>query len=510
MTKTILLGSVLTATLVGCAGGGTASQSTSTSTGKKIQESIIVKGVTIVNTVNGQLQANMALMIDGGKISKIIPADAVGEQGSKRVIDATGKYVVPGYLDMHAHVLGRPFAKEVSAVMLAYGITGYRQMSGTEEQLKDRKENKLRMPDDSPELLGLAGEMLNRANAPTAEAAVALVERDRKAGADFVSVGDVAPPVFFAALTESKKVGDYFAGNIPMGVDAEEAAKQGMLSMESLGPVDTILISCSTNEDSVRKSLLGETKNSATADSIKMAEANPLLVRLMANQNAFLKTRTIIDTYSESKCKKLTETLVLQKSWQVPTLARNQAMMLADKSQYANNVDLKFVSRDQRAYWNEVSAKFSKTVKPVARETLRQLSAMDMKLVKLFDKQGVKMLTGTDLGGVWVVPGASLHEEFEQLAKAGVSPLKVLQMTTLNGAEFLGKRSTMGTVEVGKNANLVLLDADPTDDVRNMKKINAVIRDGKFYSEEMLEVLKKNAADKLASGSAPEDSGLVH
>ncbi|WP_413578214.1 amidohydrolase family protein [Bdellovibrio sp. HCB290] len=509
-TNKILVGTFFATALVGCASGTSSSKSAVNSSSKKIHESIIVKGVTIVNTVNGQLQANMALMIDAGKITKIIPADAVGEQGTKRVIDATGKYVVPGYMDMHAHVLDQPFAKEVSAVMLAHGITGYRQMSGTEELLKNRKDNKVVTPEDSPELLGMSGEMLTKANAPNPEAAAELVERDRKAGADFVSVGDVSPSVFNAALGESKKVGDYFAGTIPVGVDAMAAAKQGMLSMESLGPVDTLLISCSTNEDSVRKSLGGESAAPVSAEAAKLSVTNPLLVRLMANQNAFLKTRTIIDTYSDSKCKKLAETFVLQKTWQVPTLVRNQAMMMADKPQYASDSDLKYVSRQQQAYWNEVSQKFTKTVKPVAKETLRQLTAMDMMLVKLFDKQGVKMLTGTDLGGMWVVPGASLHQEFELLVKAGVTPLKVLQMTTLNGAEFLGKRSTMGTVEVGKNANLVLLDADPTDNVANLKKINAVIRDGKFYSEETLEEMKKSAAEKLASLTQPEDSGLVH
>ncbi|WP_413294433.1 amidohydrolase family protein [Bdellovibrio sp. HCB185ZH] len=508
-TNQILVSTLLTGILFGCAGGGTSHTSNSSQV-NKIHESFVLKGVTIVNTQNGQLLPNMAVMIDAGKISKIISAEAVGEQGSKRVIDATGKYLVPGYLDMHAHVLDDSAAAEISAIMLAYGITGYRQMSGTDEILLQRKDGKLKLPADSPELLGMPGPVLLRSNASTPETAVEVVQKQRAEGADFIKVVDVAPNVFFAALAESKKSGEYFAGHVPAGVDAVQASKEGMLSIEHLGPVDAVLLSCSTNEASVRKAIGSEATVNMSAEIGKLTVANPLLVRLMANQNAFLKTRTLIDTYSESKCKKVAETFANFKTWHVPTLIRNVTMQQADKSEYTNSANLQYVSRGTREYWDGVSKQFTKTVKPVARETLRQLGAMDMKLVKLFDQQGVKMMTGTDVGGMWVVPGVSLHQEFDLLAKAGLSPLKVLQMTTLNGAEFLGKRSTMGTVEVGKDANLVLLDGNPVVSVANLHKINGVVRDGKYYSETMLTALKQDAAKKLSSIESQNQNGHSH
>ena len=508
ITKNILISTLLTGTVLGCAGGGT--QTAANIPSKKIHESIVVKGVTIVNTQSGQLQANMAVMIDAGKISKIVPADLVGQQGGKRIIDATGKYMVPGYNDMHAHILDESSATEMAAVMLAHGITGYRQMSGTDELLLQRKDNKLTLPEDSPELLGMSGPALLRSNASTPEAAVALVEKQRTEGADFIKVVDVSPNVFFAALSEAKKEGEYFAGHIPAGVDAVQAAKEGMLSIEHLGPVDSVLISCSTNEASARKAIGSEANVNMSAEIGKITIANPLLVRLMANQNAFLKTRMIIDTYSDSKCKKVAEAFANYKTWHVPTLIRNQTMQNADKAEYSASPNLQYVPRATREYWEGVAKQFTKTVKPVARETLRQLSQMDMKLVKLFDQQGVKMLTGSDVGGMWVVPGVSLHQEFDLLAKAGLTPLKVLQMTTLNGAEFLGKRTSMGTVEMGKDANLVLLDANPLQSVANLHKINAVIRDGKFYSQDTLEKMKKDAAAKMAAVTETTSSNHVH
>jgi imidazolonepropionase-like amidohydrolase len=126
-----------------------------------------------------------------------------------------------------------------------------------------------------------------------------------------------------------------------------------------------------------------------------------------------------------------------------------------------------------------------------------------MKITQLFDEAGVQMLAGSDCGGsVWEVFGASLHEEFDLLAQAGLSPLKVLQMTTLNGARFYDRQATAGSVDEGKEANLVLLDANPVESVQNLHKVYAVVRGGKFYSTDALKALKQKVAEDFKSDSA--------
>ena len=107
------------------------------------------------------------------------------------------------------------------------------------------------------------------------------------------------------------------------------------------------------------------------------------------------------------------------------------------------------------------------------------------------------MMTGSDFGGGWVVPGVSLHQEFDLLEKAGLTPLRILQMTTWNGAEFLKRESTMGTVEEGKDANLVLLDANPLESVQSLHTIHAVVRAGSLYSRQCLEGLKEQVAGHI-------------
>ncbi|OMF27773.1 amidohydrolase family protein [Paenibacillus sp. FSL H8-0259] len=93
---------------------------------------------------------------------------------------------------------------------------------------------------------------------------------------------------------------------------------------------------------------------------------------------------------------------------------------------------------------------------------------------------------------IGVNAGNSIHQEFDELEKAGISPLHVLQMATLNGAEFLERLDDMGTVEAGKNADLVILDANPLESVQNLHKIDAVIRAGSYHGQEELNSIKKN------------------
>jgi imidazolonepropionase-like amidohydrolase len=110
------------------------------------------------------------------------------------------------------------------------------------------------------------------------------------------------------------------------------------------------------------------------------------------------------------------------------------------------------------------------------------------------------MMAGSDaVGAGWLVPGFSLHREFDELEKAGLSPLRVLQMATRNGAEFLGRTSSMGSVEPGKDADLVLLDANPIESVQNLHRIHAVVRSGFYRDRADLEALKARVESRAAA-----------
>jgi imidazolonepropionase-like amidohydrolase len=108
-------------------------------------------------------------------------------------------------------------------------------------------------------------------------------------------------------------------------------------------------------------------------------------------------------------------------------------------------------------------------------------------------RAGVPLMAGTDTAaGVFVIPGFSLHQELELFVKAGLTPMEALQTATLNPAKFLGRTNDSGTVETGKLADLVLLDANPLDDIRNTQKISAVVLDGRYFSRADLDSILKN------------------
>ena len=159
-----------------------------------------------------------------------------------------------------------------------------------------------------------------------------------------------------------------------------------------------------------------------------------------------------------------------------------------DAAEYRNDPNLKYVAQEDRELWESVGQDFAEDISADNREKLERFFGLQLKLAGLFDRAGVKMLAGSDTGGSgWEVPGFSLHQEFDLLEQAGISPLHVLQMTTINGAVFLDREASMGSVEVGKEANLVLLDANPIASVRNLHAIHAVIRNGNYYSADDLE-----------------------
>jgi hypothetical protein len=470
-----------------------------------IAQGLVLVGVTIVDTHNGELTRGMAIVIDGGKIVKIVRAKDISVGGSARSVDARGKFVVPGYLEMHAHPLGSSDAEGSLTLMLANGITGFRQMSGSPQLLEQRRQGTLMPAIPAPELLAMPGSILIRVNAGSPDAAIAEVQKQKSSGADFIKVIDVGPDAFFAALKEAKLQGLDFIGHLPPTVNAAEAAQAGMRGIEHLGPMTSLLLGCSTDEAALRASIAQRPPRTPGPNQPGVAEratANPVMV---ADPADYLLLQRLIDTYSEAKCRKLAALFVATGAWQEPTLIRVRTMEFGDDPTYRSDPNLRFKPRRIRELWEALAQEFPQKISPETRETLNRLFALQLKLVMLFDKAGVKMLAGSDSGGSgqWGVPGFALHREFDLLAQAGLSPLRVLQMTTLDGAKFLGREKSMGSVERGKNADLVLLDANPIASVQNLHRIHAVVRGGTYYSADELKDMEKRTADRQADEGAP-------
>jgi imidazolonepropionase-like amidohydrolase len=456
-------------------------------------------GGTVINPKDGTVLEGVSVFLDAGRIVAIEKTSGLKSDPSHQRIDATGKFIVPGFNDMHSHVLELADPSGSLALMLTEGITGFRQMSGSEDMLKKRRDHTLPVGKQAPAVLEMPGSVLTPLIAHSVEQMLAEIAQQKKNGADFIKVAFVKPDVFIAAMKECRRLGIAILGHLQDGVDAELSARSGFHSIEHLGPGATIWLSCSTDE----KKLSEEIKPVSIPAVPSWVPFLKKLIWLrfqtvLINPSAFsppdyvARMQKALDTYSDEKCQSLAATFVEEGTWHCPTLVRLRSMEWADSPDYESNAYLNYLPAKAVKKWRAVTKKFSNLPKAM-RDTYREAYTRQLNLAKVLADRGVKMITGSD-GGSFLAPGVTLQEEFVELGKAGFSPLKILQMTTVNAAEYLDRSDSMGTVESGKNADLVILDANPLDSVSNFSRIAGVVRAGHYYSRQDLDGFKARVA----------------
>jgi imidazolonepropionase-like amidohydrolase len=459
---------------------------------------IRMEGATIVDPRDGSLVHGASIRIKDGRIAGISAARQTDE--SIKGLDLHGKFVVPGYNDMHTHVLELENPSGALALMLAEGVTGFRQMSGSPHLLAGRRSRSLPIGQDAPALLELPGTVLTPLNAGSESAVVEEIRLQKAQGADFIKVGFVAPSVLLAAMQEAKLAGIPILGHLQDGVDPATASRMGFRSVEHLGPGATLWVACSSRDD--------EFKDEPTAAPIKAPPKHIPFLRalilwrlqtMLINPAAFgrpeqvARLRRAIDSFSAEKCRALAQRFVDEDTWHVPTLVRLRSGQLASSPEYAADPYLKYMPRNKVKKWRAVTRRFGK-LPATMRETYALAYSRQLELTKALADSGVRMMTGTD-GGWLSGPGLTLKEEFAELAKAGLSPQKILQMATINAAEYMHRTQTMGTVQEGRNADLVILNANPLEAVANLHDIAGVVRAGTYISAQELGELKRRVAD---------------
>lgn len=451
----------------------------------EVTQGTILRNVTVVNTRDGSLSPGMAIVIQDGKIQRIAENAAVRSSAAVRQIDGAGKYAIPGLLDMHTHAV--PAADSPAPywpLLLANGITGIREMAGSAALLQraqqlnaDSAAGRL----NAPEILLMPGDLV--VGVPTAERGAQVVQQQKAMGAAFIKVIAASRDGALGILAEAHKQGLGVAGHLPPALSAEDASNAGWLSIEHLGSGMGVALDCAQDAAAIRGSILrGE--GAPPVFSLNFVRS-PMLFRTL---DAPFYQR-VIDGYNAGQCQALAKTFAKNGTWQVPTMLRLKTMEFSDDAQFRNDPNLKYIDPATRAQWEQLAVQYVANVPPTAAATFRAFYTLQKKVLLDMRDNGVRMLAGSDLGGIWVIPGFSLHQEFRELAAIGFTPLQVLQMATLNGAEFLHREDSMGTVEAGKNADLVLLDGNPIADVRNLDRIAAVVLKGRYFSKAELDAL---------------------
>ena len=490
-----LAASAAAALLAACASGD---QSPAAPAPVPLTQGTVIDNISVVDTRDGAISPGMSLVLDQGRIVKIAPTHPLKPipiTGSATRVDGSGQFVVPGYLDMHTHAMPAPGQAQTHwPLLLAHGITGVREMSGSPAliaQARQLNADSLAGRVLAPEVLAMPAGLV--AGNPPGSAMAALVGQHKAAGADFIKLITANREATLALLAQAQQQGLGVAGHLPIAISAVDAADAGMRAIEHLGSGMGILLDCAADEAAIRRSMLSGA--AAKPPFPPTFVISPTLYRAV---EAPLYQR-LLDSFDAAKCQAVTQGLARQQTWQVPTLLRLKSMATSSDARWRNDPNLAYVDKTTRALWQSLADQYARQVPAAAAATFRVHFAANQQLTGLMLAQGVKLLAGSDLGGIWIVPGASLHQEFAELAEAGLSPLQVLQSSTLNGAEFLGRQASMGTVEEGKNADLVLLDANPLADVANLGKISAVVLQGRYLPKTALEAMKQASAQAYAA-----------
>jgi len=433
-----------------------------------LAQPIAITGVTVIDATGADPRPGMTVLIAGERISAVGKAGEVAVPEKARVLDGAGKFLIPGLWDMHVHWNDAPYLP----LFTANGITGVRLMWGQTRHLEWRREIAAGHL-TGPRLL-IAGTIVDGPKpywpgsiaASTAEDGREAVRQTALAGYDFVKVYNSLPrEVYFAIADEAKKRNIPFAGHVPNAVGVAEASDAGQKSVEHL---TGMLLAVSSQEAEVRAEFRAAARMPSGAE--REAAQRRTAQRMLA-------------TYDADRAAALYAKLKANGTWQVPTFT----VLRLDGSpqELAGDARLKFVPPWVRTMWLN-DRRFSAQVSPETLAHQRNVFQRRLELVGQMHRAGVGILAGSDALNPYCFPGFGLHDELEWLVKAGLSPMSALQAATRNPAQYLGRLPDAGTVEAGKLADLVLLDADPLQDIRNTRAIAAVVANGKLHSREAL------------------------
>ena len=435
---------------------------------------LVFTHATVIDATGAPAKRDYTVVITGDRITAIGETPKMRVAPAAQVVDATGKFLIPGLWDMHVH----PQGKEYLPLFLANGVTGIRIMWGDPEDYEWRKQigaGQLfgpRMVIASPIVDGPKPYWRGSISVSSEAQARQVVDKVKANGADFVKVYQFLPrDLYFAIADEAKKQGIPFAGHVPIDVSAVEASNAGQKSFEHL---IGILPACSTHADELLKG--------QQADLVEdLAAAKPKFWGTHATQSR----QMMLDSYSPEKADALFAVFKSNGTWQVPTLTLLRMFAYGNDPAFLNDARLKYVPVRTRTSWDPAAIDGKRTPEDFAY--MKREFQRDLAVVGAMQKSGVGILAGTDTDNPFCFPGFGLHDELGLLVQAGLSPMQALQAATLNPARFLGKEKDLGTIETGKLADLVLLDANPLDEIGNTKKIAAVVSNGKLFSRAALD-----------------------
>ena len=417
---------------------------------------LLIRNVTVIDCAGHVPHSGMSILISDEHIVAIAKTSKMKAPANAEILDGDGKFLIPGLWNMHVHLGTYANGKRALAAYLVEGITGVRDMgSPLDDILRLRSEvdqgaiNGPHLVVAGPIVQGpLPFQMPMLISVKDVTAARQTVKMLKNRGVDFIKVQDAIPrDIYVAVADEARNEHISFVGHVPPTVLPEEASDLGQRSIEHLGGrFWGLLVGSSDRESELHTDEIQMYHNILTA--LDRKEPPP-----SANMRSAF-TEAVVESYDSQRAVKLISRFKRNDTWQCPTLVVLHTLWADGETQYSSEDHL----------WAE------------------RLISKESGLIAIMQKAGVGLLAGTDLPPD--AEGGTIHDELAALVKAGLTPMQALESATSNPAKFLGRLPSSGTVEQGKSADLVLLNANPLEDIHNTRQISAVILRGRIVRSE--------------------------
>lgn len=450
---------------------------------------LAIEHVGLVDIEEGVIRDDQTVVITDGVIIYTGPSSSEISPRVTESIDASGLYLIPGLWDMHAHMRAPGVPAFVTTdwmmpLLLANGVTGVRDMSSDcdgdapgavcLDQMKEWKRQVAEGDLLGPRFVALSSFQVNPPwdYEVTEEQARGLVRMYEQKGVDNIKIYHrLSRDAFGWMLDEAEKLGIDAGGHVPIRVSTAEASEAGMRSIEH---ARDLLFDCFPG----------------AADFRRTAESQDAPIGLM---------RAMVDDHDAELCESIFASLVSNGTHYVPTHVTRKMEAFAGDAEFRRDPRSKYVPDVIMKSWiSDADRVVARDPSPEGRKAYMDFYLKGLELTGAAHRAGVPILVGTDGGDSFVFPGTSIHDEMEELIRAGLSTADTLRAATLNGAAYLGRAEEFGTIDEGKRADLVLLAGNPLEDIANVRRIRGVVFRGELLDRDDLDTLLKRAEDTVA------------
>ncbi len=454
---------------------------------QKIKADLLVHSATIIDVRSGQLITGKAFAIRNDSVLAVFDARERSRYSAAKVVNAKGKYAMPGLWDAHIHFGGGDTLahenKNLLPLFLAHGITAVRDCAADIShfvlQWRDSINNgTLQGPTiftSGPKLEGYKSVWKGDIEIGTAAELHHALDSLQGLKADFIKITDntLQPALYLESIREARKRGFVISGHVPYAIPMKQIVDAGLSSIEHL----TYLLKAGSSEE----------ENISAEVAAGRLKGRDLSQR-------------IADTYNRESALKMYRYMAQHGTAVTPTLSLGYLLAYFDEHDPRHDAYLRYIGKGlQKTYEGRVNNVLKHDAAAIAARKAAFIKSASV--LPVLQEAGVKILAGTDAGYLnsYTYPGLGLHTELALMVQYGLTPLQALQASVINAPAFLGQKN-YGSIAAGKKADIILLNANPLENITNTQKIDAVISKGTFLDHRQLDDLLTTTADKTAKG----------